>query len=263
MVLIEARGGDLVPPPLLFLADPEVLAHAHRDFDGPGLDGAWEAPLGDGLTMTEADALVEELACGARDGEELRWCAGGQPRIPRARTRSGADVRRGPRRRRLRRALPPLPPAVRHRALAGDPDLGRRRHLADRRVRSAGRRRAGGGQRLALVRPSAAGRHAALGPRGVAGRLGPQGDARAVHPARGRGGGGGGGRSRRGGPARSLARARTVGHPRRGRARRRRPRGRRADGGDRGRLAIPPACRAAGAGDDGSPRCRGSSCSCG
>ena len=89
MVLIEARGGDLVPPPLLFLADPDTFASLVGDYEGPDLDGAWDAPLGDGLTMTEADALVAELACGARDGEELRWCAGGQPLLPRARTRSG------------------------------------------------------------------------------------------------------------------------------------------------------------------------------
>ena len=89
MVLIEARSGDLVPPPLLFLADTETFASLVGDFEEPDIDGAWDAPLGDGLTTSEADALVAELACGARDGEQLRWCTEGQPLLPRARTRSG------------------------------------------------------------------------------------------------------------------------------------------------------------------------------
>ena len=33
MVLIEARGGDLVPPPLLFLADPDTFASLVGDYE--------------------------------------------------------------------------------------------------------------------------------------------------------------------------------------------------------------------------------------
>jgi putative ABC transport system permease protein len=88
MVLIEARAGDLVPPPLLLLTGPTTFATLLGALDEPEADGAWDAPLGDDLTVTEAKALVGELACGDRDGERLRWCTDGQPLIPLASPRS-------------------------------------------------------------------------------------------------------------------------------------------------------------------------------
>ena len=145
MVLIEARGGDLVPPAAPVPGRSRDLRVAGRRLRGRAADGAWDAPLGDGLTMTEADALVADARLRARRRRGAPVVRRRTAAAPARRGRgSRRYLRRGSRRRRLRRALPALAPSVRHRALPGDPDLGRRRHLADRRVRGPRRGRARG-----------------------------------------------------------------------------------------------------------------------
>ena len=88
MVLLESRGGDVALPPLLLLADPTTFSRLLGSLEPAEVAAAWEAPLREGLTVTEADALVADLACAPRTGGTLPWCLGGQPPLPRPRTRS-------------------------------------------------------------------------------------------------------------------------------------------------------------------------------
>ena len=86
LVLLQARGADLVRPPPLVLADEQTFATLMDGMGAAVADGAWEAPLRDGLTVADTEALVDDLACGA-DGQEasdLEWCANGRPRVPRS-----------------------------------------------------------------------------------------------------------------------------------------------------------------------------------
>lgn len=74
MLLVQVRGADMVLPPPLVIADPESFATLMA---GVGVDrapGAWEAPLGDGLTVAGAEDLVHALACGNDEGLDLPWC---------------------------------------------------------------------------------------------------------------------------------------------------------------------------------------------
>ncbi len=83
MVLLEVRGADVVPPPLLVLVDDATLSTVMSGLDIDEAEGAWEAPLRDGLTTTDTEALVQDLACNTKMDPALRWCIGGRPLIPR------------------------------------------------------------------------------------------------------------------------------------------------------------------------------------
>ncbi len=81
-LLLEVRGGDLVPP------DPIVIADRESFFSLEGLLGssvevqaAWEARLRGDVTVSEVDTLVEELACDGDEAPELAWCKGGRPAV--------------------------------------------------------------------------------------------------------------------------------------------------------------------------------------
>jgi putative ABC transport system permease protein len=80
--LLLLEGADLIPPPPLVLVDRATLAEVMRDLELPAAEGAWQAGLRDGLTLTEADDLRGSLTC--RDGtDDLQWCAGGvRPPVP-------------------------------------------------------------------------------------------------------------------------------------------------------------------------------------
>ena len=81
LLLVEDRGGDLVLPPPLVLADRETVAAVLRR---QGLDRVVvfsEAGLRDDLTLAEADQLIHDLACNGRYADELAWCEEGQPML--------------------------------------------------------------------------------------------------------------------------------------------------------------------------------------
>jgi putative ABC transport system permease protein len=83
LLLLQARGPDLVRPPPVVLADPETFATIMRGLDVPSTEGMWEAPLRPDLTVTDTEQLVDDLACGP-DAPDLRWCTGGRPLVPRS-----------------------------------------------------------------------------------------------------------------------------------------------------------------------------------
>lgn len=100
LLLLEVRGGDLIRPPPMLIADRGTFADLLVGLDIGLAEGAWEAALGDQLTVGEADDLVDELACRGSGSAALAWCADGQPlvtvrsgdpRLPRVAARSDAD----------------------------------------------------------------------------------------------------------------------------------------------------------------------------
>lgn len=82
-LLIVARGGDLVRPPPMLIADPSTFADILEGLDIEEASGTWEAPLRDGLTIAGAEMLASTLACRQPRSAELAWCADGQPLLPR------------------------------------------------------------------------------------------------------------------------------------------------------------------------------------
>ena len=79
--MLLPEGRELIPPPPLILADRATFASLIRGLELSAVEGAWEAPLREDLTVKDTKALVHALACG-EGGEELRWCAGGRPQLP-------------------------------------------------------------------------------------------------------------------------------------------------------------------------------------
>lgn len=82
LLLIQLVNGDLRRPPPMVLADPATFASV---MEGSALDSAtsaWEAPLGDDLTLAEAEGLLGALAC-RDDAVAPGWCVDGQPAVPR------------------------------------------------------------------------------------------------------------------------------------------------------------------------------------
>jgi putative ABC transport system permease protein len=86
LLLLEVRGADLVLPPPVVLADPATFATVIEGARVDGVTGHWSAPLVDGLTLSQAEALVPRLACGP-GVPGLPWCADGQPPIAEIRGR--------------------------------------------------------------------------------------------------------------------------------------------------------------------------------
>ena len=90
LLLIQVVNGDLRRPPPMVLADRSTFATVMR---GSALDtatSAWEAPLGPDLTLTGAEALMGTLACRV-PSVDVRWCADGQPAVPRRSGGLGRD----------------------------------------------------------------------------------------------------------------------------------------------------------------------------
>jgi putative ABC transport system permease protein len=83
-LLIESRGGDLVPPPPVVLVDRETMA-AIGEANGisRGFGYLDQAALAKGTTITEARRLLDDLACHGDDPKALAWCTPDQPLLTR------------------------------------------------------------------------------------------------------------------------------------------------------------------------------------
>ncbi len=75
------RGADLVPPPPVVIADRETWSSLEASADSVVVEAAWEARLRSKVTVTEARALVEELACNGTEAADLAWCEAGPPLV--------------------------------------------------------------------------------------------------------------------------------------------------------------------------------------
>jgi putative ABC transport system permease protein len=73
-------GVDYILPAPLVLVDPATFAGWTADL---GVDQqvavTWEAPLREGLTVADAQGLVDDLACASPTRTELEWCADRRP----------------------------------------------------------------------------------------------------------------------------------------------------------------------------------------
>ncbi len=90
--MLLPKGEELVPPPPVVLADPDTFASLMRALEVSVVEGAWEAPLRHGLTVTDTEALIHALACTTETDEALRWCKGGQPPLPGSRRFASGPV---------------------------------------------------------------------------------------------------------------------------------------------------------------------------
>jgi putative ABC transport system permease protein len=77
--MLLLRGPEREPPPPVVIADRQTLAELAIDLELDGVEGAWEAGLRDGLTVSDTGNLVDELACGTATAPELGWCGGVPP----------------------------------------------------------------------------------------------------------------------------------------------------------------------------------------
>jgi putative ABC transport system permease protein len=74
--LLLPRAPDIEqPPPPVLLADRATFVDLVMAFDDAGAAGAWDAPLRGEQTITDADRLVTDLACGSERSSALDWCA--------------------------------------------------------------------------------------------------------------------------------------------------------------------------------------------
>jgi putative ABC transport system permease protein len=73
-LLLPAGPGAELPPPVL-LADRKTFFDMVTALDDLGAGGGWDAPLRGELTITDADRLVADLACGTGRAPTLEWCA--------------------------------------------------------------------------------------------------------------------------------------------------------------------------------------------
>ncbi len=69
------RGADLIPPRPVVLVDRVTWKDLERTGDVTAVSAAWEAPLRPGVTVGDAQALVDDLACRGGQAAELTWCA--------------------------------------------------------------------------------------------------------------------------------------------------------------------------------------------
>ena len=69
------RGADLIPPRPVVLVDRVTWKDLERTGDVTAVSAAWEAPLRPGVTVGDARALVDDLACRGGQAGELTWCA--------------------------------------------------------------------------------------------------------------------------------------------------------------------------------------------
>jgi putative ABC transport system permease protein len=78
--LLLVDGVDYILPAPLVLVDPATFAGWTADL---GVDQqvavTWEAPLREGLTVADAQGLVDDLACASPTRTELEWCADRRP----------------------------------------------------------------------------------------------------------------------------------------------------------------------------------------
>jgi putative ABC transport system permease protein len=81
-LLVQARGGDLVPPPPVVLVDWRVLTTIARA-NGVPLGYVDQGRLTPGTTLTEARRLLDDLACHGPHRQDLRWCTPDQPLLTR------------------------------------------------------------------------------------------------------------------------------------------------------------------------------------
>jgi putative ABC transport system permease protein len=80
-LLVQSRGGDLVLPPPVVLADPDTVADVLEAGGRTKGIQVSEAGLGPGLTVAEGRTLAADLACHGDRRAELSWCVHGQPLI--------------------------------------------------------------------------------------------------------------------------------------------------------------------------------------
>jgi putative ABC transport system permease protein len=76
LLLTRAQGTDLTLPPPVVLVDRPTFARLAEDLGVEAVDVTWEAPLRDGMTVTDTAALVDDLACASPTAPRLEWCAG-------------------------------------------------------------------------------------------------------------------------------------------------------------------------------------------
>jgi len=82
LVLLEVRGADVVLPPPLLIVDPATFAEIMGGLGIERAQGAWEAPMRDGLTVADTVDLIRTLACRPAEPQVLTWCVDGQPPVP-------------------------------------------------------------------------------------------------------------------------------------------------------------------------------------
>jgi putative ABC transport system permease protein len=78
LLLLEVRGGDLILPPPVVLADPATFASLMEGLDVDRARAAWEARLRPGRTVADTQELVPALACATPVEPALAWCASGR-----------------------------------------------------------------------------------------------------------------------------------------------------------------------------------------
>lgn len=81
LLLIEVRGGDLVRPPPMVLADRHTFADIMVGLGVDAAEAGREAALAPNVTMGQAKQLLRQLACREQPSQPLRWCEDGQPLV--------------------------------------------------------------------------------------------------------------------------------------------------------------------------------------
>jgi putative ABC transport system permease protein len=73
--LLLLQGIEPVPPPPVLLTDRATFDELVAGLDVRQVQRAWEAPLGDDLTLAAANGLVDDLTCDAYELAGPNWCA--------------------------------------------------------------------------------------------------------------------------------------------------------------------------------------------
>jgi putative ABC transport system permease protein len=73
--LLLLQGIEPVPPPPVLLTDRAKFDELVAGLDVRQVQRAWEAPLGDDLTLAAANGLVDDLTCDAYELAGPNWCA--------------------------------------------------------------------------------------------------------------------------------------------------------------------------------------------
>ncbi len=79
LLLTRAEGTDRTLPPPVVLVDRPTFARLATDTGAEAVAVTWEAPLRDGMTVTDTAGLVDDLACASPAAPRLDWCGGPQP----------------------------------------------------------------------------------------------------------------------------------------------------------------------------------------